>query len=188
VWMAENLQVTHYRNGDTIPNVTNQKPWATKITNRDTWANLTGAYCNYDNHVTHGSTYGRLYNWFAVNDPRGLAPKGWHVPSDAEWQTLVDYLGGSYVAGGKMKESGTRHWKAPNTGATNESGFSALPGGFRASSGTYRLMGVYATFWSSSGYSLDKAWTRELTDDNSKVSRDYIGGKRFGFSVRCVRD
>lgn len=119
-WMMENLKVTHYRNGDPIPHVTDGV----------TWGNLTsGAYCNYNNDEGNVATYGRLYNWYAVDDSRNIAPAGWHVPSDAEWQTLVDYLGGDAVAGGKMKEAGTTHWASPNTGATNESGFTALPGG-----------------------------------------------------------
>jgi len=121
VWMAENLKVTHYRNGNTILHIIDWFSWFT----------LTGAYCEYDNDVNNVAVYGRLYNWYAVNDSRYIAPVGWHVPSDAEWLTLVDYLGGDTVADGKMKEIGTTHWVSPNTGATNESGFSALPGGYR---------------------------------------------------------
>ncbi|MCK4448089.1 MAG: fibrobacter succinogenes major paralogous domain-containing protein, partial [Candidatus Marinimicrobia bacterium] len=174
--MAENLKVTHYRNGDPIPNVTD---------NTD-WSNLTtGAYCNYDNNGSNVTTYGRLYNWHAVSDARQIAPAGWHVPSDEEWQTLVDYLGGSGVAGGKMKETGTTHWNSPNTGATNESGFSALPGGYRYLDGGYYDMGYYAYFWSSTEGSSGSAWSRHLYYDHSEVGR-YFEGKRLGFSVRCV--
>lgn len=133
VWMAENLKVTHYRNGDVIPNVTDGP----------TWAGLTtGAYCEYDNNVASVATYGRLYNWYAAVDTRNIAPDGWHVPSDEEWKQLETYLGMSQAEadaiglrgsdeGGMLKETGTSHWDSPNTGATNESGFTALPGGHR---------------------------------------------------------
>jgi uncharacterized protein (TIGR02145 family) len=178
VWMAENLKVTHYRNGEAIPN----------ITNATTWSGLTtGAYCEYNNDINNVATYGRLYNWYSAVDSRNIAPAGWHVPSDAEWQTLVDYLGGSSVAGGKMKEAGTTHWFSPNTGATNESGFSGLPGGYRVSSGTYYSIGYLAHFWSSTEYNSSSAWFRYLYYDGSEVARLYYN-KRDGFSVRCVRD
>lgn len=120
VWMAENLNTSHYLNGDSIPQVQDKAEWV---------ALTTGAWCYYQNDAENGKTYGKLYNWYAVNDPRGLAPEGWHIPTDAEWIALIDYLGGTNVAGGKMKQIGTVHWISPNLGATNESGFSALPGG-----------------------------------------------------------
>jgi uncharacterized protein (TIGR02145 family) len=177
-WMAENLKVTHYRNGDLIPNVIDDTEWSNLTT---------GARCAYDNDENNVATYGRLYNWYTVNDSRHIAPAGWHVPSmDAEWQTIVDYLGGS-VAGGKMKETGTAHWKSPNTGATNESGFSALPGGHRYYDGEFYDMGYYAYFWSSSEVSTYYAWFRFLYYASSDVDRgDY--DKQDGFSVRLVRD
>jgi len=176
-WMAENLKVTRYRNGDVMPNVTNSAEWK----------NLTsGAYCNYDNNASNLATYGRLYNLFAVNDSRNIAPEGWHVPTDAEWQTLIDYLGGPTVAGCKMKEMGTAHWKSPNKGATNESGFSALPGGYRYYGGYYFGTGYYAYFWSSEGDSIG-TWGWLLGYGSSAVDR-YSDAKRGGFSVRCVRD
>ena len=145
VWMAENLKATHFRNGDAIPHVTDGATWQSLTT---------GAYCEYNNDINNVATYGRLYNWYAVNDYRNIAPVGWHVPIDAEWQTLVDYLGGWEVAGGKMKEAGTANWVSPNTGATNESGFSALPGGRRhvIGSGYYENMGYSGYFWSSTEY------------------------------------
>jgi uncharacterized protein (TIGR02145 family) len=178
VWMAENLKVTHYRNGEAIPNVTDNT----------TWYNLTtGAYCEYNNDLNNVATYGRLYNWHAVGDSRNIAPTGWHVPTDAEWQTLVDYLGGSSVAGGKMKEAGTTHWLSPNTGATNESGFSGLPGGGRSSNGPYDYVGYYACFWSSTEGSSSGAWCRYLYCGNSVVTR-LNDDKHLGFSVRCVKD
>jgi len=178
-WMAENLKVIHYRNGDSIPNVTD----ATE------WSNLTiGAYCNYDNNVNNATTYGSLYNWYAVNDSRNIAPEGWHVPSNNEWQTLVDYLGGVLIAGGKMKETGTTHWNSPNTGANNESGFTALPGGYRDGDGPYGEVGAYAYFWSSTEYDSDHALNgRSLGYSYSGVGWG-SSPKQYGFSIRCVRD
>ncbi|MBU4444183.1 MAG: fibrobacter succinogenes major paralogous domain-containing protein [Candidatus Marinimicrobia bacterium] len=178
-WMAENLKVTHYRNGDPIPNVTD---------NTD-WSNLsTGASCNYDNEASNVATYGRLYNWYAVSDSRQIAPAGWHMPSDAEWQTLIDYLGGESVAGGKMKETGTTHWGSPNASATNESGFAALPGGYHLYYyGTYYSLCNHAYFWSSTEDDSSTAWYRSLRYDGSDVYR-YGYYKQDGFSVRCVRD
>ncbi len=177
-WMAENLKVTHYRNGDAIPNVTDET----------TWINLTtGAYCNYDNNSNNVTIYGRLYNWYAVNDSRNIAPEGWHVPSDAEWKTLETYLGGISVAGGKMKEIGTTHWSSPNTGATNESGFSALPGGSRSETAYYGVMGEVARFWSSTEELNTRAWRRALSHNNSGVDL-FISLKTNGYSVRFVKN
>ena len=179
VWMAENLKVSHYRNGDNIPTGHSSSYWS----------NLsTGAYAVYNNDVINADTYGYLYNWYAVDDSRNIAPEGWHVPTDDEWQILVDYLGGSSVAGGKMKETGTEHWNSPNTGATNESGFTALPGGYRGYNGSYYRMGYSGYFWSSTESGSDYAWYRKLSYDNSSVRRDYYYNKQNGFSVRCVRD
>jgi uncharacterized protein (TIGR02145 family) len=176
-WMAENLRVTHFRNGEDMPN----------ITDNTTWRNLTtGAYCNYNNDTAQVAVYGRLYNWYAVGDSRNIAPAGWHVPSDAEWQTLVDYLGGQVVAGGKMKEVGTTHWWYPS-GATNESGFTALPGGLRGNFGVYSSMGNYAQFWSSTENYSNLAWYHYLVCESSGVNR-YDAEMRGGFSVRCVKD
>jgi uncharacterized protein (TIGR02145 family) len=176
VWTVENLKVTHYRNGDAIPNVTDDSAWQPL---------LTGAYCDYDNNTSHASTYGRLYNWYAVSDTRNIAPSGWHVPEDAEWQTLVDYLGGGFVAGGKMKETGTTHWVVPNTGATNSSGFCALPGGYR--DGAFNSAGRAAIFWSASTGGFYNAFSRTLRYDDSLVLQNY-DEKYYGFSVRLVRD
>ena len=140
IWMAENLNVSHYRNGDIIPEVKNPDEWS-KLT--------TGAWCYYENDSENGKTYGKLYNWFAVNDPRGLAPEGWHIPTDAEWTHLTEYLGGKEIektyqgiyyweiadVGGKLKA--TTLWKSPNEGATNSSGFTAFPGGYRYDDGDF---------------------------------------------------
>jgi uncharacterized protein (TIGR02145 family) len=178
-WMAQNLKVTHYRNGDPIPHVTDAGAWSELST---------GAYCEYDNDPTNVATYGRLYNWYAVDDSRNIAPEGWHVPSDAEYETLVNYLGGSSIAGGKMKEAGTTHWNPPNTGATNESGFSAPPGGFHWEAfGDFDEMGYRASFWSSTEQSSGGAWYRHLRWFTSEVGRSGWD-KRGGFSVRCVMD
>jgi uncharacterized protein (TIGR02145 family) len=188
-WMAENLKVTHYRNGDDIPN----------ITNNSTWSGLTtGAYCEYNNDINNVATYGRLYNWYAAVDSRNIAPAGWHVPSDAEWKQLEMYLGMSQAQadfaawrgtteGGKMKETGTTHWLSPNTGATNESGFSGLPGGNRDYDGAYDDVGYYAYFWSSTELGSNYVWNRYLGYNNSGVYR-YYDDELYGFSLRCVRD
>ena len=178
IWMAENLKVTHYRNGDPIPHLTSDSEWT---------STSSGAYCAYDNNEDNVETYGRLYNWYAVDDSRNIAPEGWHVPTDDEWQTLVDYLGGSSVAGGKLKEAGTEHWNSPNTGATNESGFTALPGGYRGDYGYYYYMGYYGYFWSSMEDYSGNAWRREPVYNNSEVYR-ISSSKQYGFSVRCLRD
>lgn len=177
-WMAENLKVTHYRNGDDIPNVTGGTDWVNLTT---------GAYGSYNNNSENVSIYGLLYNWYTADDSRNIAPASWHVPSDAEWQTLVDYLGGDAVAGGKMKETGTSHWQSPNKGATDESGFSALPGGDRYDGGVFSDLGSYALFWSSTEINSSGAWGRALLYENSEVYRN-ANVKQVGFSVRCVRD
>lgn len=189
VWMAENLEVTHYRNGDAIPNVTDNV----------TWYNLTiGAYCEYNNDVNSVVTYGRLYNWYAATDSRNIAPAGWHVPSDAEWKQLEMYLGMSQAdadldgwrgtdEGGKLKETGTAHWSSPNAGATNESGFSGLPGGYRDSDASYIQLGFNVYFWSSTEGSSSYAWFRGLFYDYSSIAR-YNDYKKYGFAVRCVKN
>lgn len=183
VWMAENLDVDHYRNGDTIPQVTDPDEWDTLTT---------GAWCYYDNDSANGEIYGKLYNWYAVNDPRGLAPEGWHVPTNAEWTELTDFLGGDYVAGGKLKSTGTIEdgdglWYSPNEGATNESGFSALPGGSRDRNGFFTYIGYLGYWWSSSESNATYAWFRTLIYNGSEVNRSSYY-KEYGFSVRCVRD
>jgi len=178
VWMVENLKVTHYRNGDPIPNVTDSSAWGNLTT---------GAYCNYNNDVNNVTTYGRLYNWFTVSDSRNIAPTGWHVPTDAEWTTLTTYLGGESVAGGKLKETGTTHWASPNTGATNETGFTALPGGYRFPIGSFDLIGVYGFLWSSTEINSTGAWERYLPFDGSDLSRT-SDSKNYGNSIRCLKD
>jgi len=189
-WMAENLKVTRYRNGDAIPNVTKGSDWLSLST---------GAYCNYDNDGANAAIYGGLYNWYAVSDSRNIAPEGWHVPTDDEWKELEMYLGMSQSEadqigwrgtdeGDKLKETGNTHWYIPNIGATNESGYTGLPGGYRYIGGNFYGLGYYAYFWSSTGGSLSNdAWFRLLNYYYSGVFRNG-NDKRYGFSIRCVRD
>ncbi len=179
-WMTKNLDVATYRNGDPIPKVTANAAWA---------ALTTGAYCYYNNDsATYAATYGKLYNWYAVNDPRGLAPEGWHIPTDFEWTTLENCLGGAAVAGGAMKETGTTHWTTPNTGATNISGWAGLPDGDRNNvNGAFGNVGGFGFWWSSSEYNTALAWTRYLVYDDGIINR-FNDLKGSGFSVRCLRD
>lgn len=177
VWMVKNLTVTNYRNGDPIPQVTDQA----------VWASLTiGAWCWYNNDPAN-AVYGKLYNWYAVNDPRGLAPVGWHVASDPEWTMLTDCLGGAASAGGKLKETGTTHWLSPNAAATNTSGFTALPGGSRLV--TFSALGEVGFWWTSTEASIPstQAKARALNYNLSNIAAG-SSGKAKGFSVRCIRD
>lgn len=177
VWMIENLKATKYNDGTSIPNVTNNTAWG----------NLTTpGYCWYNNDVSNKNLYGALYNWYAVNTNK-LAPQGWHVPTDAEWTTLTTFLGGESIAGGKLKETGTSHWQSPNTGATNEPGFTALPGGYRSYVVTFYNICSYGGWWSSTEDDTIYAWFRSLYSDYSDAYRNG-GDKSCGFSVRCVRD
>ena len=177
VWMQKNLNVCKYRNGDDIPEVTDPTQWA----------NLkTGAWCYYNNDPANGPIYGKLYNWYAVNDSRGLAPVGYHVPSDGELTTLTTFLGGEMLAGGRMKTA--TGWDAPNTSATNSSEFSGLPGGHRFSYGPFVSVGKNCFLWSSSEYNtLNDAWYRYLSSTNGTAYRTTTL-KVTGFSVRCLRD
>ena len=177
-WDKCNLNVTTYRNGDPIP----------EVTDTVVWENLTtGAWCYYNNDPLNEPIYGKLYNWYAVNDPRGLAPLGKSIPTDEEWTTLTTYLEGEEVAGGKMRETGLCHWSTPNTDATNESGFTALGGGYRVYYGLFFAIGSYGIWWSSSELTTSNAWYRLLNDNAGNVNRDY-GDKEYGFSVRCLID
>jgi len=190
IWMAENLKVTHYRNGDLIPYVASNSEW-TNLT--------TGARCIYANDEYNVGTYSYLYNWYAVVDSRNIAPEGWHVPTDEEWKELEMYLGMSEPdandtgdrgtdEGGKLKEAGTTHWESPNTGATNESGFSALPGGYRLySNGLFSDIGYSAYFWSTTQDRSDYSWCRGLSRSRSDIDRSGVY-RQYGFSVRLVKD
>jgi uncharacterized protein (TIGR02145 family) len=186
VWMTPNLRTTKYSDGTPIPN----------ITDNTTWGLSTGAYCDYSNTPANSITYGRLYNWYAVdnnaatkvasNGGKNVCPTSWHVPSDDEWTTLITYLGGE-SAGGKLKETGAFHWYTPNTGATNETGFTALPGGLRDDTGVYNEIGLYGNWWSSTDRSVTYAWMRYIYNTSASVNMNG-DPKRYGFSVRCVRD
>ena len=180
-WMVRNLDVTTYRNGDVIPQVT----YATE------WAGLTtGAWCWYDNGADNGAIYGKLYNWYAVNDSRGLAPQGWHIPTDAEWTTLNTFLG-VYSAGGKMKTTGTTRWTSPNTDATNESGFAGIPGSYRDMYGTFRDVGLKGYWWSVTETLAESSptyvYNRYLSNSDGYLKSKF-DLKENGFSVRCLRD
>lgn len=180
VWMAENLKTTKYRDGSAIPNVIDSTEWANFST---------GAYCNYENNANNSTTYGRLYNWYAVSDSRNIAPTGWHVPTDAEWTELTDYLGGESVAAGKLKETGLTHWLEPNEGATNATGFTALPAGYRYFNGTFANVGSYGYWWSATEdyNSTNRVYYRYMRFNNSTLDvGKYV--KELGYSVRCVKD
>ena len=175
IWMAENLNVEHYRNGDPIP----------EVQDKEEWDNLTtGAWCWYENNSANGTTYGRLYNWYAVNDPRGFAPEGWHVPSSDEWNKLTDNLGGAETAGTKLKS--TNGWDEGGNG-DNKSGFSAIPGGYRSHEGFFSNMGRNALFWTSTEFNATNAWFRNVIGSIPDVYAPNYG-KDFGLSVRCVKD
>ena len=191
-WVKENLNVSKYNDGTIIPQVTD--PTA--------WGNLTtGAWCYYNNDATNGLIYGKLYNYYAVagihdtiasTPNKVLAPIGFHVPTDTNWTTLTDYLGGFLVAGGEMKEIGTAHWMSPNTGATNSSGFTGLADGYRWYYGTDGGMGLYANWWSSTLYTnittnTVSVWIRHMDHDNAAISKN-DGLKEFGLSVRLLND
>jgi uncharacterized protein (TIGR02145 family) len=184
IFTNSNLDVTTYRDGTEIPQVTGQTAWDNLTT---------GAWCYYANNTANGVVYGKLYNWYAVAGidgsgiPRNLAPLGYHIPTDAEWTTLTTYLGGESVAGGKMKSTGTSLWTNPNTGATNESGFTGLPGGGRYSNVSFNAIGIFGFWWSSSEDISTRAWYRNLSTNNNDVSRSTYN-KKDGFSVRLIKD
>lgn len=183
LYMSKNLDVEHYSNGDAIPQVWRRLEWDSLYKAQK------GAWCYYKDNADTGKIYGKLYNWYAVNDPRGLAPKGWHVASDSEWTAMIECLGGASIAGGKLKEKGTAHWDSPNFGATNESGFTALPGGWRERAGIYSntRLGFWAVFWTSTSASDKNAYYYEMGNESNGVNR-LNQHKGMGASVRCVRD
>lgn len=178
-WMMENLKTTKFSNGDPISYVTDGK----------TWSGLTApAYCNMFGDTTVFHTYGRMYNGYAVKDSRGIAPVGWHVPSAVEWQSLIDFLGGNSVAGGKLKEGGFANWTTPNFGATNEYHFTGLPGGGRNAGYNGRFDGqFYNGYWWSSTETTLCLWVYSLYFESSSIGKQYLGLQN-GFSVRCVKD
>jgi uncharacterized protein (TIGR02145 family) len=191
IWQAKNLDVSTYCDGTPIPEITDPTAWANATT---------GAWCYYNNDPANGAVYGKLYNWYAVagiydtasaNNPalrKKLAPNGWHVPTDTEWTVLENTLGGSNIAGGKLKEIGTTHWISPNVGATNSSGFKAIPGGVNYNFGVmFFQIGEKGSWWCSNQYDINHAYFRELSSYNEVVYRAY-SIKGAGYSVRCVKD
>jgi uncharacterized protein (TIGR02145 family) len=177
-WMVKNLRTTRYNDGTPIPLVTDGAAWA---------ALSTPGYCWYENEATaFKPSYGALYNGYAVGTKK-LCPTGWHAPGDEEWSTLINYLGGESIAGGRLKEPGTSYWVSPNTGATNESGFTALPGGLRFHDGLFHDFGFSGYWWSSTEYSATRAFFRYLDYEYGDVFR-FDNLKKIGFSVRCVKD
>jgi uncharacterized protein (TIGR02145 family) len=189
-WTKNNLNVSHYTDGTPIPQVTDD----------ETWANLTtGAWCYYNNTTENGTTYGKLYNWYAIAgihdqssaaNPalrKKLAPVGTHIPTDAEWTTLTNCLGGENVAGGKLKSTGTEIWQSPNTEANNSSGFTGLPAGYRYNFGPFYTLGYHSTFWSKSEADTSNAWYRYLVFNLPNAYRS-TRSKQYGFAVRCLTD
>ena len=177
VWMKENLKTSKYNDGKAIPLVTDNAAWSTLAT---------PGYCYYNNDdITYKSTYGGLYNWFAVSTGK-LCPIDWHVPSDAEWTAFTDFMAGEIVAGGRLKEIGTAHWLTPNTGATNENGFTALPGGSRDNNGNFNNIGQDGNWWSSSENDANSSWYRNMNFNVSSIDRNYYS-KANGVSVRCIK-
>lgn len=176
-WMAENLKTTKYNDNTSIP----------YLTDNTTWNGLsTAAFCYYDNDINNSIPYGAMYNWFAIETGK-LCPVGWHVPSESEFLTLETYLGGSSIAGGKLKEIGTTNWQTPNTGATNESGFFGLPGGTRGDYGTFYYLGTNGTWWTSTN--VDAANSRSFNLFYNSGSSSIINHQtNIGFSVRCIKD
>lgn len=192
-WMGTNLRTTQYSDGSAISNVTDNSAWLQ--------VGATGAWSNYENSAAHGATYGRLYNWYAATDPRGVCPMGWHVPTDAEWKQLESTLG---MPADELNSAGTRGeaqnvggmlkstavWNAPNAGATNEVGFSALPGGTRGGfdEGTFFNLGTHSEWWTSSNTGeFNFAWRRQLRHSNGGIGR-YGYYKNSGYCIRCLRD
>ncbi|MCX6257376.1 MAG: fibrobacter succinogenes major paralogous domain-containing protein [Bacteroidia bacterium] len=176
VWMAENLKTTQYSDGIAIPLLTEN----TALSNKST-----PGYCWSDNDSTNKNTYGALYNWYTIKTDK-LCPKGWHVPSDADWTILTDYLGGLRLAGGKLKSK--TDWSSPNDiEATNSSCFSALPGGHSESDGSFQEVGRHGYWWSSSEYDINNAWMRRMNNNSSGVFCNNYP-KEDGLSVRCIKD
>lgn len=180
VWMAENLNVTRYNDSTEIPLKADVLTWADLATPGMSW---------YDNDQVNctENKFGALYNWYAVNTGN-LCPEGWHVPTDEEWATLIEYLDPkNQLDGGGLKETGTTHWGEPNKGATNESGFTALPGGFRNPNGVFERMGFEGSWWTSTQYASLYAWYWNMYNNYTTVYRNK-NDKNFGASVRCLKD
>jgi len=195
MWMAENLRTSRFTNGDDIPNLVNDSDWNTTNNSKR------GAWVHFDNNVFYETVYGKLYNWHAVNDNRGLCPEGWIVPTEEDWQELEIHLGMSNTeansrgrrgakenVGGKLKIEGTTYWTSPNVGATNESGFNGLPGSIRFNNGGFGYLGevgVNGRWWSSTE-APSGAWSRSVYNDSTDVIKTNFN-KQAGLSVRCIQ-
>lgn len=177
-WMAENLRTTKYANGNIITNGSGNE-FSSGTTN--------GLWCYYENNNSYNNSYGKLYNWYAVNDSRNLCPTGWHIPSNNEWNILINYLEGYSGAGGKLKEAGTTHWNTPNLNANNESGLTALPGGARTYLNTNEVMGLRGFYWSSTQWNTTDAYRIELLYSQASAQLAAFP-KANGISVRCIKN
>ena len=185
VWMEENLKTTRYDDSTPIPLIQDSTVWGDY---------QTGAYCYYRNSLDNQYNFGNLYNWYAVNDARKLAPKGWHIPSSEEWDILINFIGGDSATSPKLRQTGSIFWEAPNNGATNESGFSALPAGFRFCKGNffdweYTNIGWVASFWTSTNFERRKYYANfiRIYSGNGNIGK-LEADKNFGMSVRCIKD
>ncbi|MBN1197678.1 MAG: fibrobacter succinogenes major paralogous domain-containing protein [Candidatus Aminicenantes bacterium] len=178
-WMAQNLDVSLFRNGDPIPEARTPEEW------RNAAKEEQPAWCHVDNNPENDIVFGKLYNWNALNDPRGLAPHGWRIPADEDWEVMITDLGGDADAGGKMK--GKELWKVPNAGATSESGLAVLPGGYRCYRGGFHAVGFMGCFWSLTEINPRYASSRYLYSHNTTVRHSRSGHKGEGLSVRCIR-
>jgi len=178
IWMTQNLKVALFRNGDSVPYAKTAEEW------EKAGKEQKPAWCYYNNDPANDSKYGKLYNWYAVNDPRVLAPAGWHIPSDVEWKQLTDFIGGNEAAGKKLKSKSG--WELNGNG-TNESGFNGLPGGYRYDYGFFNYGGLFAVWWASPVNYTSFAWLYYQAYNFGNAFR-YFPTKAFGFSVRCVKN
>jgi uncharacterized protein (TIGR02145 family) len=178
IWMVENLKTTSFNDGTTIPLVVDNTSWLTLSA---------PGFCYYNNdEISNKASYGGLYNWYAVNTGK-LCPSDWHVASDEEWTDFTSFMAGEIIAGGRLKETGTAHWFSPNNGATDEKGFTALPGGSRDKSGIYNQLGLDGNWWSTSEYNINESWYRNMNYNVAGVKRNYQS-KSNGLSVRCIKN
>ena len=180
-WLAENLRVSHYNNGDAIETTS---PASQDLTGQSD----TKFQWSYNGNTTNLSTYGLLYSWNAITDSRGIAPEGWHVPTESEWNELITFLGGENVAGGKLKATGNAYWISPNNGATNEVNFSAMPNGNRNVNGEFFDQQYHATWWTSTGNGNGSGNYKMIHKDEAKIYSSYYGDAKIAFGVRCIKD
>lgn len=176
-WMAENLRTSIYRNGEAINYEGNSSLWSLNI----------GSWCFFENDPQYNCPYGKLYNWIVIADPRKVCPVGWHVPSNSEWGTLIELLGGDSIAGGKMKAIGSQYWNSPNTAATNESGFAALPVSFRSPTGSFDSLRVKGFYWTSNEINSTYSVLRSFYFQEGSINENFVD-KRTGAAIRCIKD